>query len=213
MLASLFRIKFSTSIHTGSQDSAETPVITEKTGLFYCNNKTVEQLYAYNEGYRTSYNGIIQLGEDEVAMQFIDTAEGLFLVVILDRPEVQGAKESLHVNATSMLPGTAFANIVAGLIKDGEHEIIVDGQSVGGNFVWSSCCTDGFAASGFQDAAGNFDVEITFKHNTSRKEQSLVKRIFLESYDKGRTELTGGVDLDFDGGDIFTVRVRGTNTV
>jgi hypothetical protein len=101
--------------------------------------------------------------------------EGIFLFVVLDRPDVQSVKGSLRVNATSMLPGKNLSDAAAGLIEDEGNEGSVSGQSVVGNFAGSQFCTDGFAASGFQDTDGKLDVGITFKHQTSKTPPSFIK--------------------------------------
>jgi hypothetical protein len=128
------------------------------------------------ESAKTEYSSWVKTKQ-----RYTDSADGLFLIVVLDRPDVESAKESLHVTATSMLPGTAFTNTGASLIKDDGGEVKVSGQSVVGNFVWSPCCTDGFAASGFQDADGNFDVEIIFKHHTSKNKKNLSKDYYYKA--------------------------------
>jgi hypothetical protein len=121
-------------------------------------------------------------------------------------PNSESPTEYLFVKATTMLTDTKFTS--DGLIKDDSSEVKLNDndRSVEGDFRWIECCTDGFAAGGFQDTSGNFDVQITFKNI---KGTSFINKIFLETYDKGRTKLAENLDFNGSDGDVVTLGFRG----
>ena len=175
--------------------------------IFDCSDYTSSALYAYSNGYDASYNGILNLGEDEVTLNFLETNSGLFLFLILDRPAASAAiNENLQVTATTLLANTQFTN--DGFIKDDGSEVSIssNGQSVVGNFHWNHCCTDGFAVSGFSNASKEFDIQITFKKYQSG---GTITKISIETIDHGRTTLKDGLDFQSGHSDIVTIGFRG----